>query len=97
MARFQGSAGEGSSNFSESSSPGSGAPLQADPGGSAEGVPPVSRNECPGDAPIKGNDSSSGELIYHEPEGQFYDVTNPEECFASAAEAEAAGYRASQR
>jgi micrococcal nuclease len=52
---------------------------------------------CPPDSPIKGNHSSSGELIYHVPGGQFYSRTNPEECFATEAEAQSAGYRASQR
>lgn len=32
--------------------------------------------------------------IYHVPDSQFYDRTNPKECFASEAEAQAAGYRA---
>ncbi|HZG73825.1 MAG TPA: thermonuclease family protein [Chondromyces sp.] len=46
---------------------------------------------------IKGNISSSGEKIYHVPGGQFYEVTKPEEIFCSKEEAEAAGYRVSQR
>ncbi len=66
-------------------------------GGSGGSSPPVSGNSCPADAPIKGNVSSSGEPIYHKPGGQFYDRTNPEQCFASEAEAQAAGYRASKR
>lgn len=65
------------------------------PSGGA-GVGPISENDCPARAPIKGNDSSSGELIYHVPGGQYYEVTNPEECFATEADARAAGYRASQ-
>lgn len=52
---------------------------------------------CPPTHPIKGNKSSSGELIYHEPGGQSYARTQPEECFATAADAQADGYRASQR
>ncbi|GEM_PF-264178 len=47
--------------------------------------------------PVKGNHSSSGDWIYHVPSGRYYDVTNPEECFATPAEAEAAGYRASKQ
>lgn len=66
------------------------------PTGGGGVAPPISENECPSRAPIKGNDSSSGELIYHVPGGQFYNVTNPEECFATEADAQAAGYRASQ-
>jgi micrococcal nuclease len=56
-------------------------------------IPPVSGNSCPPNAPIKGNQSG----IYHVPGGGFYDRTNPEECFANEAEAQAAGYRASRR
>lgn len=51
---------------------------------------------CPAGYPIKGNHSSSGELIYHVPGGQFYERTNPEECFATERDARAAGYRASK-
>lgn len=54
--------------------------------------PPVG-DECPADAPIKGNQSG----IYHVPGGRSYSRTNPEQCFATAAEAEAAGYRAAKR
>ncbi len=46
---------------------------------------------------IKGNKNSKGEKIYHMPGQQFYDKTNAEETFCSAAEAKAAGYRASKR
>jgi hypothetical protein len=51
---------------------------------------------------IKGNINSSGERIYHVPGGQFYDVTEitpskGERMFCSAAEAVAAGWRASKR
>ncbi|MFN8591717.1 MAG: hypothetical protein U0031_09690 [Thermomicrobiales bacterium] len=48
---------------------------------------------CPEAYPIKGNASSH---IYHEPGQSSYAVTIPEFCFASAAEAEAAGYRPSR-
>jgi micrococcal nuclease len=58
---------------------------------------PISVSDCPASHPIKGNVSSSGELIYHVPGGQFYSRTNPEECFATEADAQAAGYRRSQR
>lgn len=69
-----------------------GAPGESD----GSGVPPEGEDDCPARAPIKGNDSD-GELIHHPLDGQYYDVTNPEECFASAGAAEAAGYRASER
>jgi hypothetical protein len=49
---------------------------------------------CPGSHPIKGNRST---MIYHPPGGEFYEPTRPEDCFASPADAEAAGYRRSQR
>jgi hypothetical protein len=52
---------------------------------------------CPAGYPIKGNQSSSGEWIYHVPGGEFYDRTNPEECFATQQDARDAGYRASKR
>lgn len=51
--------------------------------------------DCPANAPIKGNQGSNG-WIYHQPWNQYYSVTNPEECFATAAAAEAAGYRAAK-
>lgn len=46
---------------------------------------------------IKGNISSSGDKIYHLPEGQYYEVTKEEEMFCSEEEAVNAGYRASKR
>lgn len=46
---------------------------------------------------IKGNISSSGEKIYHMPGGAYYDKTNAEELFKTEKEAQAAGYRKSQR
>jgi hypothetical protein len=49
--------------------------------------------ECPPGAAIKGNASSG---IYHVPGEDYYDVTDPEECFATPQDAEAAGYRASE-
>ncbi|MFB5660454.1 thermonuclease family protein [Alteribacillus sp. HJP-4] len=49
------------------------------------------------DPEIKGNDSSSGELIYHVPGGQHYEETIAEEMFCTKEDAEEAGYRPSQR
>jgi len=49
---------------------------------------------CPPSHPIKGNASS---MIYHEPGRASYERTVAEFCFASAAEAEAAGFRAPRR
>jgi hypothetical protein len=50
------------------------------------------------DPEIKGNLTTyDGEKIYHVPGGQFYDVTKAEEMFCTEEEAEAAGYRRSER
>ncbi len=35
-------------------------------------------------------------MIYHLPDGRYYDVPKPEECFATESAAVAAGYRRSQ-
>jgi hypothetical protein len=48
--------------------------------------------DCPSYAPIKGNQGSNG-WIYHLPRNEYYDATNPEECFATESAALAAGYR----
>ncbi|MBA3450801.1 MAG: Re/Si-specific NAD(P)(+) transhydrogenase subunit alpha [Chloroflexia bacterium] len=50
-------------------------------------------SDCPGDFPIKGNASSQ---IYHEPGSGSYGRTIAELCFATADDAEAAGFRAPQ-
>jgi hypothetical protein len=61
--------------------------------------PPVSTwvspvdGACPSGYPVKGNANSR---IYHVPGGRFYDRTVPERCYASAADAEADGYRAAK-
>jgi hypothetical protein len=55
-------------------------------------VPPVD-GACPSGYPVKGNANSR---IYHVPGGRFYDRTVPERCYASAADAEADGYRAAK-
>ncbi|SDI30976.1 micrococcal nuclease [Alteribacillus persepolensis] len=46
---------------------------------------------------IKGNHSSSGDLIYHKPGQQHYEQTKAEEMFCTEQEAQDAGYRPSQR
>lgn len=58
-----------------------------------QSVPPVSEWDCPVRAPIKGNADS---MIYHVPDGAYYDITKPEECFSTEADAVAAGYRRSK-
>jgi endonuclease YncB( thermonuclease family) len=57
------------------------------------GTAPIGDGECPPSAPIKGNADS---MIYHRPGQRYYDITKAEVCFATAAQAEAAGYRAAQ-
>jgi hypothetical protein len=54
--------------------------------------PPVG-SDCSAAYPIKGNAESG---IYHAPGWRHYKDTKPEECFASAEDAEAAGYRESE-
>lgn len=50
------------------------------------------------DPQIKGNLTTyNGEKIYHVPGGQYYEVTKAEEMFCTEEEAEAAGYRKSER
>lgn len=64
----------------------------AQPG--SPGFAPPTGADCPSSHPIKGNRSSG---IYHVPGGGLYDATRPEQCFAQPSDAEAAGYRRSQR
>ncbi|GAA2516686.1 hypothetical protein GCM10010407_02670 [Rarobacter incanus] len=56
-------------------------------------VAPRAGGSCPSSAPIKGNRNS---MIYHVPGGRYYKVTKAEQCFATAAGAQKAGYRASR-
>ena len=51
---------------------------------------PGDRYPCPQARPVKGNESS---MIAHEPGDRYYDVTKPEQCFATMSDAEAAGFR----
>jgi hypothetical protein len=53
---------------------------------------PLEEKNCP----IKGNISSKAK-IYHIKGGAFYDRTNPEQCFNTEAEAQAAGFKKSSR
>jgi hypothetical protein len=45
---------------------------------------------CPPGYPLKANESSG---IFHMPGGRFYQRTIPDRCYATAADAEADGYR----
>ena len=64
------------------------------PAPSSPGRTLPTNGSCPASHPIKGNRPS---MIYHAPGGELYGATRPEECFASPADAQAAGYRPSQR
>lgn len=65
-------------------------------GGDLKSYPPVPDTwNCPKNAPVKGNQGDD-EWIYHQPGQEYYEATNPEECFATAAGAERAGYRAAK-
>lgn len=72
-----------------------GAPKPAPGLKAGAGVRPLGR-ECPASHPIKGNQGSrsTDDWIYHPPGSRSYNATDPEECFATEAEARAAGYRA---
>src|SRR5215210_7907326 len=74
------------SSTSTNSSASAGLSVTAKPSGGGV-VAPISEDDCPQNAPIKGNQSG----LYHVPGGAYYDVSNPAECFATAAAAEDAG------
>lgn len=59
---------------------------------------PATKDNCPSGYPIKGNQTTryTTDWIYHVPGGQYYAVTDPEECFATETAAVAWGYRASR-
>lgn len=46
---------------------------------------------------IKGNINTKGYKIYHVPGGQYYKIVKPEQCFATEADAQAAGFVKSSR
>ena len=58
------------------------------------GIAPKDANTCPPDHAIKGNKSSK---IYHVVNDSSYKETKPEVCFATIANAQAAGYRAPKK
>ncbi|MCT2007879.1 thermonuclease family protein [Micrococcus lylae] len=68
------------------------------PAPAAGGSGPVAGNTatrtCPASHPVKANDNSG---IYHLPHNQAYSQTNARNCYATAAAAQAAGYRAAKR
>lgn len=72
---------------------GSNGPENSPTDGSATPV----NGECPSGYPYKGNESDSGDFIFHAPGQRFYDRTDPEMCFDSLDAAIAAGFRPSQQ
>jgi hypothetical protein len=56
-------------------------------------MPPLDDGSCPRGYPLKAKESSG---IFHVPGGRFYERTNPDRCYANAADAEADGYRRSK-
>ena len=48
------------------------------------------KHPCPQSRPVKGNEDS---MIAHQPGDRYYGVTNPEQCFTTMGDAEAAGFR----
>ena len=58
-----------------------------------EGALPPTNDQCPASHPIKGNLSRNNVLIFHIPGSNNYERTKPEACFATEADAEAAGFR----
>jgi hypothetical protein len=77
----------------DSSSASATATPSASPTPSSDSVLPISEENCPSSHPVKGNQSG----IYHDVDSPYYDATHPEECFATAEDAEDAGYRAPKR
>ena len=71
-------------------------PTPATPEPVSGGVPPADKDNCPESHPIKGNQGQA-EYIYHLPGGAYFGGTDPEECFATEADAQAAGYRKASR
>jgi micrococcal nuclease len=65
-------------------------------GADPAGVPGAGRS-CPPGYPVKGNINRRGDKIYHVPGSQDYAAVGPERCFATAADAEAAGFRPPRR
>ncbi|WP_336644200.1 thermonuclease family protein [Micrococcus luteus] len=91
VGRFSGECGTAAEPIPEA------APAPAPEAAPASGdAGPVSGADsvCPDSHPVKANDNSG---IYHMPGQQHYGRTNARHCYASAAAAQADGYRAAQR
>lgn len=68
------------------------APTTAPTSAAEPAVAPVGAGRCPKGARVKGETADSGNQIYHRPGSADYADTKAEECFASATDAQAAGY-----
>ncbi len=61
-------------------------------------ISPLDAWTCPKSHPIKGNiNTRKKTMIYHAPNGAYYNKTKPEKCFISEQDAKAAGFRKSKR
>ncbi len=69
---------------------------EAVPGTVATWVSPISISDCPMTHPLKGN-IRRNRMIVHAPGDDYYAVAEPERCYASQADAEADGFRRSER
>lgn len=70
--------------------------IQQQPAAQAGGIR-AEAGTCPDSHPIKGNINEREDTrIYHMPGSQSYRQTKPEECFATEADAQAAGYKPRQ-
>jgi hypothetical protein len=76
---------------SSSGGPGATSSARASVARSASPVPGTPPRACPSDYPIKGNLSGTSR-IYHVMGGNFYAATNPESCFATERDAQAAAF-----
>jgi hypothetical protein len=61
------------------------------------GVPPSSSGTCAAEHPVKGLTNADGRQVYRLTSSTRYAATKAEVCFASAEEAQAAGYQAARR
>jgi len=67
------------------------APLPTERTTDPAGAPPLDKDNCPPEYPIKGNIGDDGRF-YHVRGSRSYAATDPEICFATAADAVAAGF-----
>jgi hypothetical protein len=65
-------------------------------GQAGKGVAPETKSTCPASNPIKGNVGENGKIYHIKGQSASYNATNPEACYATAADAEADGFRAAK-